>query len=877
MSAARRFLRRLTTALTRRQDAERIGEELEAHLAMQTADNLRAGMLPAEARRAAMLKLGPIESVKAEYRDGQTLPAFDDLARDVRYALRQFRRAPLFTLTAGLSLAMGLGANAAVFTIIERILLRPLPVANPHELVYVADDRAATQPGQRYSYPFYAALADNGILAGITARAGRPLTAEINGQSARVSGELVSGSYFGLLGIATHTGRPLGPDDDRLPAGEAVAVISDAYWRRSFSADPGVPGRTILLNGHPFTIVGIAPAGFGGMDVGAPCEVWIPMAAQRHVGRDLAGDPRTNWLEIFGRLQPGVTAERAATELSAHLRRASQLPGDQAQRRLVLQPGAKGRSAARRDAGAAFGVLMALTALALGLACVNVASLVAVRAAGREKEMAIRLAIGARRGRLTTQLLTEGLLLSVVSGAAGMMAAPWAARLFLAAQPQTMAIDPALGLRVVALTLAASCLAGFAIALPPVFTARKADIRHGFDAASRPGAASRRLAPHDAVIALQIAAALAMLISAALLVQSLRGLKSVNPGFRADNLLLVSLDPGAAGYQGARLQQFWRDTLSLVGQLPGVESASLARTVPLAPGRQRQNWTNAASGLEVELDTNTVGPRYFRTLAIPLRGREFEERDSAAAARVVIVNERLAGMFWPGQDPLGRSIPLPDADRIPAQVVGVVKDVKYQDLRGEAGPMAYRPLLQSRSSDALTLHVRGAGDLDDLVSAIRAQIHQLDASVPLFQITTLEAQLNASFAATRQAALMTALFGVFALLLSGIGVYGVTALAISRRTRDIGIRLALGASSRDIVRSIGRRGIAMVVVGLTLGLFGSLAFSRITGILLFGVTPGDGATISSMTALLALVSLIGFSIPVRRATRMNAVAAIRQE
>jgi len=344
-----------------------------------------------------------------------------------------------------------------------------------------------------------------------------------------------------------------------------------------------------------------------------------------------------------------------------------------------------------------------------------------------------------------------------------------------------------------------------------------------------------------------------MLISAALFVQSLRSFNSVDPGFRADNLLLASLDPKTAGYDSKRIDGFWRNTLERMRQIPGIQSVSLAGTVPLAPGRQRQPWRHPTSGEKFEFDTNFVGPRYFRTLDIPLlRGREFGDEDGRSSRPVVIVNERLAQLFWPEHDPIGKAVRLPGSVDGVAEVVVVVKDAKYRSLRGDTEPMFYRPILQTHSTDAMTLHVRASSDPGELVTAIRLAIQNIDRNVPLFQVTTLEEQLNASFAQTRQAALLTGVFGMLALLLSGIGVYGVAALAVSRRTRDIGIRMALGAQPRDIVRTIGGRGVMLVAVGLSVGLLGSLGFTQVTGTLLFGVTAADGVAFTGAAALLAL-------------------------
>ena len=880
MRAVRRFLLRLTTSVTRRRDEERLREELEEHVALQAADYVRAGMAAVEARRRALLKFGPVEGIKEGYRDEQGLPLLEHLLQDLRYSLRQLRKAPLFTLTATLSLAMGVGANTAVFTVIERVLLRPLPVANPEELVFIADQRILEQQSPRFSYPFYASLRDNPVLNGVAARFSLGISTRINGQIARVSGELVSANYFSVVGTGAQMGRAFSPEDDQAPGAHPVAVISEGFWRRSFGSDPSVLGRDIEINNHAFTIIGVAAKDFRGTDMGSPTDIWLPMMMQREVGRDLLTDAGTNWLEIIGRLNSGTTLERAGAELTTLFqRRAPELQAQFPGRRLILVAGDKGYSPARRELGPALRVLLALTGLALVLACVNVASLLAVRSTAREKEIAVRLALGAGRSRLRRQLLTETLVLAALGGTTGLLVAPWAVRLLVASQPHLSGIDATLDMRVLAFGIAASVLTGLVVGQAPIVATSKVGLTQAFESSSgRPAAKSRSFTLHDAIVTFQIAMSLAMLISAALLVQSLRSLNSVDAGFRADDLLLVTLEPAVAGYEGARLETFWQDTLGRVSQIGGVQSASLAKTVPLAPGRQRQPWSNPASGEKIEIDTNVVAPRYFRTLDIPLlRGREFDERDRTTSRPVLIVNERLARMFWPGQDPIGKGVRLPDSGNPVAEVVGLVRDVKYRDLRGEFGPMFYRPLVQSRSTDAMTLHVRAASDPGALAGAIRRVMQSLDPKVPLFQMTTVEDQLNASFAQTRQAAVLTGAFGIIALLLSGICVYGVAALTVSRRTRDIGIRRALGAQPLHILNVIARRGLLLVIAGLGLGLMASFAFTRIAGNLLFGVTAADTGTFAGMSVLLAVVSLIAFYIPVRTALRLHTVTAIRHE
>ena len=875
MKALRRFLVRLSNSTVRRRDDTRLRDEVEEHLALQTAENVRAGMPADEARRLAVLKFGPVEAMKDDYRDQQRLPFLEHLRRDVRDALRQLRKAPAFAVTATLSFAVGIGANTAIFTVVDRVLLRPLPVSNPHELVFVTDAR----PRPRYSYPFYAALRDTSALNGVAAHFVLPLNARMDDRVGRLRGELVSGNYFSVVGAGVQIGRALTPDDDRTPGAHATVVIADRVWRRDFGADPSVLGRAVRLNNYSFTIVGVAAKGFTGVDVGVPTDVWLPLMMQKEVGRDLLMQTRTNWLEMIGRLPTGVTTERAGADLAADLERRADATSAFRGRRLLLLPADKGNSSVRAERGTALKVLLVLTGLALALACVNVASLLVVRSAGREKEIAVRLALGAGRATLIRQFLTETLVLAAIGGAAGLLVAPWAAGLLVASQPDVLDIDTHIDMRVFLFGLSAAVLTALLVGLAPVLTSSKIRIAQAFgQPAGTIRGTHRRLTLHDLIVTCQIAASLVMLIGAALFVQSLRNLRSIDPGFRADNLLLISVDPGAAGYDAVRRETYWRDTIDRLRQVHGVQSVSVAGTVPLAQGRQRQPVHNPSSGEVAEIDTNYIGPQYFRTLGIPvMRGREFGEQDAKTSRRVVIVNERLAQMLWPAQDAVGKGVRIGSRDNPLSEVVAVVQDAKYRELRDEAVPMLYVPLLQITSSDVMTLHIRTAGNPMELIGPIRHEMRVLDASLPLAHVTTLDDRLNASFAQTRQAAALTSGFGVVALLLSGLGVYGVTALAVSRRTRDIGIRRALGASPRHIAGVIGRQGVMVAIVGIGLGVAGSFAFGRIAGALLYGIAATDRSTFAAMGALLAAVSLAAIVIPARAATRLDPIAAIRYE
>jgi predicted permease len=813
------------------------------------------------------------------------------LLHDVRHSLKLLVRSPGFTVAAVLSLALGIGANTAIFTVVDRILLKSLQVSDPHELVFVTDQRARQEPSPRFSYPFYVVLKDNAVLKGTAARYSMFMNATMDGQVARIRGELVSGNYFRVIGAGTQIGRPLAPEDDQAPGSHPVAVISEGFWHRTFGADRSVVGRSIQINNYTFTIIGVAAARFTGTDVGLPTDIWIPMMMQGQVGRELLEDAETYWLEIIGRLPAGVSRERAGAELTVYMeRRLPRRTGDFADTegqavnrdlsrgRLVLLPGEKGDSPVRRELGPALTLLLVLSGLALALACINVANLLVVRSLSREKEIAVRLVLGARPSDLIQQTLTETFLLAALGGTAALVIAPWAAGLLVRSQPDRLGIDPSLDMRVFMFGMAASVLTALFVGLAPILASRKIALAQpsvSYSAAT--SITPRRMTVHGVILTFQTAVALTILVGAALLVQSLQRLESVDTGFESDDLLLVSVDPGSAGYDEHQLEVFWRATLDRLSQLRGVESVSLAGTALLQADRQRWPVLDPASGEILEIDTNFIGPSYFRTLATPLvGGREFDRRDGKTSALVAIVNERLARMISPHEDAVGRGIRI--AGGPVREIVGVVKNVKYRNLRDDAPPVLYVPLFQTTTTDPMTLHVRAASDPLILSETIRREIAALDADLPLYNLTTLDDLMDASFAQTRQAAVLTSGFGLLTLLLSGIGIYGVTALAVSRHRRDIGVRMALGAEHYHIMRVFGRRGVTVAIAGLCLGLLGSLWFRRIADALLFGVAPAsESVTFAGMAMVLAVVSLLAVYIPARSATHLDPVDAIRYE
>ena len=578
---------------------------------------------------------------------------------------------------------------------------------------------------------------------GVAARFVLPVNVSTDEQAVRPRGELVSGNYFSVLGAGMQLGRPLTAADDLTPGAHPVAVISDGFWRRSFAADPSVLGRTVRINNTRSRIVGVAAPSFNGTEVGLPTDLWLPLAMQRELGRDLFTESRTNWLEMIGRVKPGASLERAGAELTAYLDAPATSSGRPDARQLILLPAGKGSSPVRRETGPALRVLLALAGLALLLCCLNVASLLVVRSEARQREMAVRLALGARRATLIRQSLTETLVLAALGGTAGLLVAPWAASLLVASQPERLAIDASLDLRVFLFGLAVSVVTGLILGQAPLFASGRIGLTQAFGNSPPTVRTLGRLSVRDIMVTCQIAASLVMLIGAALLTQSLRTLSAVDPGFRADGLLLVSMDPGSAGYNAGRVESFWRATLERVGRIPGVQSASLGGTVPLAPSRQRQPVRNPASGEMAEIDTNFVGPRYFQTLDIPvLRGREFDESDGTTS-RPSRHRQSTAGRCLLAGSGSGRQ---DDADRPARQPArrgrGGRERREVPRPPVDADPMIYLPMLQTRFAVGDDPSCRATGDRDALIAAIRREIRDLDPVCRCSGSASLEEQVT---------------------------------------------------------------------------------------------------------------------------------------
>jgi len=811
------------------------------------------------------------------------------LWQDLCYGARMLLKQPGFTLIAVLTLALGIGANTAIFSVVDKVMVRMLPVPEPERLVRVV---GGGEHGVIFSQPLYADYRDhNDVLMGLAAYCETPLNLSDGAQAERASGLIVSGNYFTALGVTPALGRTFLPEEDRTWGTHPVAVVSYGLWQRRFGADPKLVGRTIKINGSDFTVVGVAPPEFTGVVRGAAPDVYVPLMMSREAAPKWAGvaERSMSWLSLIGRLKPGVTRAQAEAALSALAAQRAKVYPKNTYPAVVLKDGSKGETEGLSDLSTPLALLMSAVGLVLLIACANVANLLLARAAGRRKEIAVRLAVGASRWRLVRQLLTESLLLSALGGALGLLLAVWLADWLTTFSPPDSNLAEArlltqLDWRVLGFAALLSLLTGVFFGLAPAIQSSKPDLIPALkDEMASAGSDRRWLTLRNLLVATQVALSCIVLVGAGLCVRSLRNLVAIDAGFEPSKVVVMSVDLALNGYTEERGRQFYSELLERTKALPGVEAASLARIVPLGGNGMRigleiEGYT-PPTGESITFDFNLVGPDYFKTMKLPIvRGRAFTPQDDAKVKRVVIINETVARTYWPGQDPIGKRLFLgsvfdPQSVERP-EVIGVAKDSKYRSLIEAVKPGMFLPVLQHYRPD-LALHVRTAGDAGATIAAVRKLAQSLDANLPVYGVRTLEEQKRQSLYAPRLAATLLGGFGLLALALAAIGLYGVMSYSVAQRTRELGIRMALGAQSGDVLKLVARQGLALSGVGLSLGLGSALALTRLMQTALYGVSPTDPLTFGFIAALLATVALAACWIPARRATKVDPMIALR--
>lgn len=817
----------------------------------------------------------------------------DRLRQDLEYALRVLAKSPGFTAVAILSLGLGIGANTAIFSLVNALLLRPLPVARPHEMVAVyTSDHSGDRHGTSSYLDYLDFRAGNDALSGLVAYSPTPVNLGQGTESRVAFAETVSGNYFAVLGLAPRQGRVITDQDDR-PGSEPVTVISERAWRRDFGADPRAIGSRMSLNGVPFTVIGVAPAEYSGLLRGLAADLWVPLATLPHLrpGTDDLTERGARGLFLMGRLAPGATRELAAGKFEPvreHLFRTENRAWrnlQQKSRTIEVLPEWQTRVVPQAS-GAVVGFLSLLATvvgLVLLIACVNLASLLLARAAFRRREIGVRLALGAARARIVRQLLTESLLLALAGGALGVVVAAWGMELLMALRPPVpvpILLDLHVDSRVLAFTVLLATLTGLAFGLGPALAASRPDLLPALRDQDAGHIRTSRV--RGVLVAGQVAVSVILLVGCGLFVRSLKNAHAIDPGFVPGRLALVSVDASLAGYDEARGQELFREVRERLATLPGVQEVAVVKDLPLGLNHgRRRTWIEGYEerpGEDMEISFTHVGPRYFETLQVPVvRGRALNEEDRAGAAPAVMVNEAFAARYWPGQEPLEKRVSVGGrSDRHLREVVGVTRTGKYQTLGEQPRPFLYLPLAQNYESSA-TVVVRTAGDPAALLGTIKSEILRLSPNLPIFETKTMDAHLGLALLPARVAGSVLGTFGAVALILAALGLYGVMSYAVSQRTREMGIRLAIGAARGDLLRLVVGHGMKLAGAGLAVGLVLAFAAARLVASLLYGLSPTDPATFTGAAAVLLAVAFTACYLPARRAARVDPMIALRNE
>jgi predicted permease len=864
------------------------------------------------------------------------------LTRDLRYAWRGLLRSPIFTGVALLSIALGIGANTAIFTLVDQVLLRQLPVANPDELVLftqLGSHYGNNNGGNATSYPMYEdfreAYVDHAIspklprislpydvgateplFSGLFCRNANSFNIGFNGRTERAPGELVSGTYFSVLGVGAALGRVITPADDDQRGAHPVAMLSYDYWRNRFGADPAIVGKSITINNYPFTIIGVSQQGFDGVDIGYVPSVRIPITMLGKIQTlpdDRLDDRRSRWPNVFGRLKPGVTRAQALVVLQpffhglreretreAAFLKASPYTKEQFLKgTLDLLPAAQGRSPLRRQLTQPLWLLMGTVFGVLLIACANVASLLIARAASRQKEIAVRLALGASRGRIVSQLLVESVLLSTMGGILGLLVAAGTTRFLLGFLPQSEtshAITGSIDLRILAFNFLLAVLTGVLFGLVPALRSTRPSLAPTLkdQVGAVVGGGAGGVRTRKALVVAQVTLSVLLLIGAGLFIRSLRNLHLVDLGIKPESLIAFNVNPGNSAYSTPRQKSFYHQLLTRLRTQPGVSDAGLAN-VGLLEGNE---WDSTVTiegyaskpGEQMSPHCNAISTGYFRTLGMHItRGRDFDDRDivwedipvtnGPPPYKAVIVNESFVKHYFGDGNPIGRHIGFggDPGTATPIEIVGVVSDSKYEGVRDEIPRQAFFPLLQGSFVGGTAVYVRSSQDPAIAFAAARQTVQEMDPNVPIYNLRTLERQIERNLLNERLIATLSSAFGLLATLLAVIGLYGVMAYTVARRTREIGVRMALGAVSGDVLWLVMREVLLLVGIGVALGVIGAFGLSRFVQSLLYGMTPNDPLTIVGAALGLGVIALLAGYIPARRATRVNPVRALRYE
>jgi predicted permease len=862
-----------------------LSEELRFHIGQQTAANIAAGMTPEEARWQATLQMGAIEGVKAVCREERRGFWVEALWGDVRYGLRMLRKSPGFTAVAVLTLALGIGANTAIFSILDPLLLRKLPVPRPDELVWVnsAGSLGLAEIGGSEVQSFYAYRDKAQVFSGVLCFAGvRPYEVRRIGLAISANGEIVSANFFTVLGVHPFAGQFFTFHEDQGYPGNPI-VLSFDYWNRAFDADRGVIGETVSLGNVPYTVLGVAPPGFFGVEVGKSPDFYMPLEAT------LPPEVKwqAEWVTILARLKPGVSLQQAEAGLCPlfdQIARESSLPEvekNECMARIVLTPASRGFSDARSKFSLPARILMGVVGLVLLIACANVANLLLARGIGRKREITVRLALGAGRWRLVRQLLTESALLAAMGAIAGIVAGRWASGLLvvsLSSKRLPLTLAAGLSSRVLIFAAAVLGLAVLLCGIVPALSATRSDLAHDLKVQTGgPGRSSSRSVLGKLLVVAQVALSVTLLSGAGLLLRSLVNLETFDTGFDRDHVLLVSMGGHAADRSPEQMNAFCDALLDHAKHLPGVRSASLSAFAPVSGREIGVNVTVEGYSLRLGETANElflpISPGYFETMGISLlAGRDFTMQDVETHDAVVILNRTMAARFFGDQNALGKHVRFVEGNHPPMEIVGVVADSKYNDLRERSLDFFYVP-----GRRLAVLEVRSTKDPRMLVGPVRDLFRSLDSSVAISSVETLREEVDEFLHPDRLIVGLCGAFSMLALALACLGLYGMLTFSVARRTSEIGIRMALGAHPRNIFRLIVGQGVTLTVLGLVLGAAGALASTSLLASLLFSVNGGDPLTFAAVSLLLAAAAVLACYVPARRAMRVDPMVALRYE
>ena len=827
------------------------------------------------------------------------------LLQEIRYSLRSLRKTPVFTTVAILSLALGVGANTAIFTLMDQVLLRMLPIHNPAEIVMLdapGPSQGSTRNDNAFSYPMYTDLKNsNSVFTGMLARFATECSLSSGNQTERVQAELVSGNFFEVLGVRTALGRRFTPDDDKTPNAHPLVILTDGYWARRFGRDKSVLNRTVLVNAHPMTVIGVTAPGFYGIEIGSATDILVPMMMKAQItpNWDDMNNRRSFWLNIFARLRPDVSATQAEAAMNVSYRQfleseVKDLKGNArfkkrfVEKHLNLLPGLRGRSQLRKRFSTPLIVLMCMVGMVLLIACANVANLLIARAAARQKEVAIRLALGATRYQIVRQFLVESTLLSLAGGTAGLLFASWTSEALVRLLPfegaaATLSTNP--DLRVLAFTLALSVITGLLFGLAPALQSTRPNLAPTLkDESGNSSAAGGQVRFRKGLVVAQVALSLLLLIGGGLFAKSLYNLKSLNPGFRTDHIMTFTIDPSLNAYKLPEILALFENLQKRIGATPEVRSVSTAY-VSLMTGDSNRSTVKvegyqSKEDEDMNPDTNGIGTDFFTTMGIPLvAGRDFTERDGPSAPKVAIVNETMAHYFFGNANPIGRRFKFGGGEegKLNIEIVGLAKDGKFVEYKEKNRRLIYLPYRQADNLDRMTFYVQTARDPNAMAAVLQKIIHQADPNLPVFQVKNMQAQVDESLFVERIIALLSAFFGLLATLLAAIGLYGVMAYAVTHRTREIGIRMALGAERRNVLWLVMREVTLMAGIGIAIGLPCAYLLGRLVESQLFGLSAKDPGILAIATASLAFVALLSGYLPAERATRVDPMVALRYE